>query len=541
MTKSQVNKLGKEIRSCLKESKRPSSELLEKLQEYRTSFKSDLSSVFEIISDVAKGARSDSITAFRIKRIESIISKIKRQPTMALGNMGDIAGCRILVYHINAIPKLIDELNKRFTVKYFNDYLKETKDDGYRGYHLYIESPKNPHKLIEIQIRTVKSHKWASMVEIIDILYNLKIKEGQKHPDFERFLLLLSNIDELNFDEKKEIINIDDKYKVHSKFNEVFIKNNAKIRMDWFGHIGKENNYFIIEVDKNKMSNISSFQSYEIAESTYFEKFKLKDKSNFVLTHIEKPNFKRVCIAYASYVLINHDYLNDWYKIAKEILNNLILTNNSDNAKKYKSHIESNLTEQLNLIKNEVQEIREYRKNESHSLDGYEEWLEEIKERLVDEVYSVNEMITSMKENFSFCWYQFNKFWFSYINRWRLELKDLEILAIGMVVVINAVKNKEFSPKKNLRSYRKELMGSDLRGVNAMSVSEITGIPRPTVVRKLKYLIDKKFLHINEKKLITFNAKDSAFQKTGKMVNQNMLALSNFIYRVFNQIKIINS
>jgi hypothetical protein len=37
-------------------------------------------------------------------------------------------------------------------------------------------------------------------------------------------------------------------------------------------------------------------------------------------------------------------------------------------------------------------------------------------------------------------------------------------------------------------------MGSDTKGVNAMSISDITGIPRPTVVRKLKWLIDKKFL-----------------------------------------------
>jgi len=163
------------------------------------------------------------------------------------------------------------------------------------------------------------------------------------------------------------------------------------------------------------------------------------------------------------------------------------------------------------------------------------------KEKLVNEVFSVKEIIESMKENFSFCWYQFNKFWFSYIDRWRKELNDLEILCIGMVAVINAVKNKEFYPKKNLRSYKKEIGGSDARGVNAMSISEITGIPRPTVVRKLKYLIDKKFLHINEKKLITYYPKDSAFQKQSKMVDQNMLGLSNFIYRVFNQIKIINS
>ncbi len=162
------------------------------------------------------------------------------------------------------------------------------------------------------------------------------------------------------------------------------------------------------------------------------------------------------------------------------------------------------------------------------------------KEKLVTEVYSVNEIISAMKENFSYCWYQFNKFWFIYINRWRAELKDLEYLAIGMVVIINAVKNKEFSSKKNIRSYHKAVMGSDVRGVNAMSISEITGIPRPTVVRKLKFLIDKKYLHINEKKLITFNAKDSAFQKTGKMINENMLSLGNFIYKIFNQIRIIN-
>ena len=162
------------------------------------------------------------------------------------------------------------------------------------------------------------------------------------------------------------------------------------------------------------------------------------------------------------------------------------------------------------------------------------------KEKLVTEVYSVKEIILAIKENFSYCLYQFNKFWFIYINRWRAELKDLEYLAIGMVVIINAVKNKEFSPKKNIRSYHKALMGSDARGVNAMSISEITGIPRPTVVRKLKYLIDKKYLHINEKKLIIFDAKDSAFQKTSKMINQNMLSLSNFIYKIFNQIRIIN-
>ena len=37
-------------------------------------------------------------------------------------------------------------------------------------------------------------------------------------------------------------------------------------------------------------------------------------------------------------------------------------------------------------------------------------------------------------------------------------------------------------------------------GVSAMSVSEMTGIPRATVVRKCKFLIENNYLKFNEKK-----------------------------------------
>jgi hypothetical protein len=84
-------------------------------------------------------------------------------------------------------------------------------------------------------------------------------------------------------------------------------------------------------------------------------------------------------------------------------------------------------------------------------------------------------------------------------------------------------------------------MGSDTKGVNAMSISDITGIPRPTVVRKLKLLIDDDFLIINDKKLISLDAKDSTLKKTKNLQDKNMLSLSKFIYRLFNQIKVINS
>ncbi len=164
------------------------------------------------------------------------------------------------------------------------------------------------------------------------------------------------------------------------------------------------------------------------------------------------------------------------------------------------------------------------------------------KNKLANTVFETNDITTSIKDNFSFCWYQFYKFLFIITNRWRKELNNLETFCIGMVVVMNAAHNKSFSPsKETLQSYRKEIMGSDIRGVNAMSISEITGIPRPTVVRKLKYLINNKFLSINEKKLISFNSTDSTFKVIKNLQNKNMLSLSNFIYRLFNQIKVINS
>ena len=163
-------------------------------------------------------------------------------------------------------------------------------------------------------------------------------------------------------------------------------------------------------------------------------------------------------------------------------------------------------------------------------------------EREVDNVFEIEEIISSIKQNYSFCWYQFYKFLFDYTIRWRDQIQDLETLCIGMTVVLSATQSKQSAPsKKNRTAYFKEIMGSDLRGVNAMSLSEITGIPRPTVVRKLKWLLNKRFLHINDKKLISLDAKDSAFTQTKEMQKQNFLSLSNFIYRLFNQIKVINS
>ena len=163
-------------------------------------------------------------------------------------------------------------------------------------------------------------------------------------------------------------------------------------------------------------------------------------------------------------------------------------------------------------------------------------------EKLGEKIFNRDQISNSIKENFSFCWYQFYKFIFVYTNRWRKEVKDLETMCIGILVMLNASENKSFKVKDlNLKTYQKKVMGSDERGVNAMSLSDITGIPRPTVVRKLKFLIKNNYITINEKKLLFINIQGTKLKRSSELQDANIKSLSNFIFKVFNQIKIIDS
>ena len=164
------------------------------------------------------------------------------------------------------------------------------------------------------------------------------------------------------------------------------------------------------------------------------------------------------------------------------------------------------------------------------------------KENEINKTFEVEEIITSIKKNYSFCWYQFYKFLFVFTNRWRKSVGDLETFCIGMVVMLNHVERQSFRVNDlNMKQFQNSLPEIDDRGVNAMSISEITGIPRPTVVRKLKHLIDNNFLSIDEKKLLEINITGKALKISKDQQDKNILSLSNFTYRVFNQIKIIDS
>ena len=165
-----------------------------------------------------------------------------------------------------------------------------------------------------------------------------------------------------------------------------------------------------------------------------------------------------------------------------------------------------------------------------------------VEEKVTNIIFNTDEISESIKTNFSFCWYQFYKFLFIFTTRWRNNVADLETLAIGFVVLLNTIDNKSFRAKDlNRKKYFKSSQGSDDIGVNAMSLSDITGIPRPTVVRKLKFLIKNNYITINEKKLLFINIQGTNLKRSSELQDANIKSLSNFIHKVFNQIKIIDS
>ena len=165
---------------------------------------------------------------------------------------------------------------------------------------------------------------------------------------------------------------------------------------------------------------------------------------------------------------------------------------------------------------------------------------------IIDKSFNTGEISKVIKENFSFCWYQFYKFIFIFTNSWKAGTKtqDLETICVGLIVLINTVQNRDFKNKSlDRKKYLKEIQKPDHIGINAFSIADITGIPRATVVRKLEFLIKNKFLNIDEKKLYTFGMtmQSKQFKVLSKLQDNNMNALSKFLYRVFNQINVINN
>ena len=122
------------------------------------------------------------------------------------------------------------------------------------------------------------------------------------------------------------------------------------------------------------------------------------------------------------------------------------------------------------------------------------------------------------------------------LTRKALNNNDIEIWFIFGSLLYNQIMFLKKSEKKS--HYQKEWIEGVLnvgfkKGINAMSISDLTGIPRPTVIRKLKILLKQKDIHKDSSNLY-YISNGKLFNELNKLRLLNIKKLSSTISRINN-------
>ena len=126
-----------------------------------------------------------------------------------------------------------------------------------------------------------------------------------------------------------------------------------------------------------------------------------------------------------------------------------------------------------------------------------------VEENILEKQLNSEVLEKTIKDNFSLVWKAYYELQIPMMVDYKKIFKDLETCHIYGICAVNQHMFTQVNNRSNLS--RSEFIesissGDKTKGLNAMSISDITGIPRATVVRKLNKLIKKKYLLINHKK-----------------------------------------
>lgn len=219
-----------------------------------------------------------AIGAERLKRIPSIIDKLRLQQNMQLSRMQDIGGLRAVVKNMDDVNRLkkIYLSDKRVGHKLTrqDNYITKPKLDGYRSIHLIYKYFNNKNHdydglLIELQIRTKFQHIWATAVETMGTYLGQKLKSGQGDAKWREFFLISSaaftylektpKIPQYNKLNKEETYH--ELIKVEKELNALHIMRNYGLALKVVENkIGKANYYHLIIL--NSLKGTVAVKSY---------------------------------------------------------------------------------------------------------------------------------------------------------------------------------------------------------------------------------------------------------------------------------------
>jgi ppGpp synthetase/RelA/SpoT-type nucleotidyltranferase len=413
ISKAEIDRIGEKVRV---EFPSISESTLNNLQDYRTSHKESLSDVFNELCLLSKSVSKSSITTYRIKRFESIISKLLRQPKMRLNRMGDIGGCRCILENDKEVNRLRLKIEKKFKVVAKSDYIEKPKANGYRSLHLIVEVF-NSDKRIEIQLRNKEDHNWATLVEITDLLYDSRLKELDDNKELSEFHYLLSRKTQLAPEEIQKTVDLISKYDYFERLSKVFSRNYVEVRKRWI-ELGNKNGhkFFLIEASKNEVPRIESFRSFNEAEKMYFELYKKNTNANIVLTYLPTPNYKQVSIAYSNYILTYHSFIDDCYRLFESIVISKLKDCNYNEFFKYFVSYHKLVVNHIINIYSEIYEVNKIAINSgkykiSHLNLKEREWVDDINrtaKKRIEYAQTIHQKMVDNKPKSYFSQFSFN-------------------------------------------------------------------------------------------------------------------------------------
>ena len=151
-----------------------------------------------------------------------------------------------------------------------------------------------------------------------------------------------------------------------------------------------------------------------------------------------------------------------------------------------------------------------------------------------------------IKNNYTHCWNYFLKFQIGMLTTFKQKFfKDYETVQIWAMIVYNQnlALNKKIKisakyPEKVKDTYLDELLSlTESLGLNAMTVSDLTGIPRPTVIRKLNFLMKNKFVDKNKNGLYSVSNSNKV-KEIDKHRLENVNKISEMACKIFNAARI---
>jgi len=179
------------------------SDAIDMLSNWRSSHRYPMNALNMTLRNRAKSIDQDAIVAQRLKRLDSILRKLRRRRSMEMSQMQDVGGCRAIVSGMRRLSELLHVFESRplkHQVARTQDYIMFPKDDGYRSVHLRYRfagrasaSPWNKLR-VEIQLRTKMQHSWATALETIDAFTGENIKFGSGDDRWRRFFALMGSV-----------------------------------------------------------------------------------------------------------------------------------------------------------------------------------------------------------------------------------------------------------------------------------------------------------------------------------------------------------